>query len=116
MDFIIVRCHKLLFILFFTLFFNEWGAQAASKRPAILIDIVDDQVTMADEYALVLHSLGAINLVGFVVTEDGEGDSEKVINRLKNLTNKKEKQRLKRSESPCSRLKHNTFRRNGNRM
>ena len=88
MDFIIVRCHKLLFILFFTLFFNEWGAQAASKRPAILIDIVDDQVTMADEYALVLHSLGAINLVGFVVTEDGEGDSEKVINRLKNLTNK----------------------------
>lgn len=84
----IVKCYRplVLFVILSIVFIGCF--HQADGKPNVVIDIVDDQTTMADEYALTLHSIGAIHLIGFVVTEDGANTSANVANRLKSLTNR----------------------------
>jgi len=75
------------------LLFNSAFSQA-SGAPRVVLDVSNDQTTMAEEMALAMHDLGIIQIVGFVVTPE-KGLKVSVINR--------------RIKSFVTRLRNNSF-------
>lgn len=74
-----MRAHifKLIFLVVFVL-----GAGWVEAKPRVILDITDDTMTMADEYALLLDSEGIIDLLAIVVTPAENLKQQEIISRL----------------------------------